>query len=126
MVLTRFNLAALARCIFSRWNLGIVYALLLSASSFDADYVRKVPATTAALKKIIARIFERTGWDVKELFTSDELADMIDAVVKEPPHMCVLLILDSVLLFFVSCLIMRLLVKSDYIIIFVYIFFENY
>jgi hypothetical protein len=106
--------------------LGIVYALLLSASSFDADYVRKVPATTAALKKIIARIFERTGWDVKELFTSDELADMIDAVVKEPPHMCVLLILDSVLLFFVSCLIMRLLVKSDYIIIFVYIFFENY
>ena len=99
MALTRFNLAALTRCIFSRWNLGIVYVLSLRASSFDADYLRKVPATTAALKKIIARIFERTGWDVKELFTSDELADMIDAVVKEPPHMCVLLILDSVLLF---------------------------
>lgn len=46
-----------------------------------------VPATTAALKKIIDRIFERTGWDIKDLFTSDELADMIDAVVKEPPHM---------------------------------------
>ncbi len=62
--------------------------------------MHQVPATTAALKKIIARIFERTGWDIKELFTSDELADMIDAVVKEPPHMCVLLTLDTVFLLF--------------------------
>ncbi len=26
------------------------------------------------------------GWDIKEVFTNEELADMIDAVVKELPH----------------------------------------
>ena len=56
---------------------------------FVVDCFLQVPATTSSLKKIIARVFERTGWDIKETFTSEELADMIDAVVKEPPHMCV-------------------------------------
>jgi hypothetical protein len=46
-----------------------------------------VPASSANVKKVIARIFERTGWEIKELFTEDEIADMIDDVVKEPPHM---------------------------------------
>ena len=50
---------------------------------------QQVPATTAALKKILDRIFERTGWEIKGVFTEEELADMIDAVVKEQPHMCV-------------------------------------
>jgi len=50
---------------------------------------QQVPATTAALKKILTRVFERTGWEIKGVFTEEELADMIDAVVKEPPHMCV-------------------------------------
>jgi hypothetical protein len=49
---------------------------------------QQVPATTAALKKVLARVFERTGWEIKGVFTEEELADMIDAVVKEPPHMC--------------------------------------
>jgi hypothetical protein len=50
----------------------------------------QVPATAAAVKKIIARIYERTGWEIKELFTEHELADMVDTVVKEPPHMFVI------------------------------------
>ncbi len=48
-----------------------------------------MPATTSALKKIITRVFERTGWEIKDVFVEEELADMIDAVVKEPPHMFV-------------------------------------
>ncbi len=54
---------------------------------FLTRWLQQVPASVANLKKVIARIFERTGWEIKELFTEDELADMIDEVVKEPPHM---------------------------------------
>jgi hypothetical protein len=64
------------------------------SSSFDVDHLHQVPASTAALKTMISRLHERTGWDIKELFTTMELADMIDAVVKEPPHMCVPMILS--------------------------------
>ena len=59
--------------------------------SLKIEYLQnQVPATAAAVKKIIARIYERTGWEIKELFTEHELADMVDTVVKEPPHMFVI------------------------------------
>jgi hypothetical protein len=45
-----------------------------------------VPAGPANVKKVIAQMFERTGLEIKELFSRDELADMIDEVVTEPPH----------------------------------------
>ena len=31
-------------------------------------------------------MFERTSLEIKELFTQDELADMIDEVVTQPPY----------------------------------------
>ena len=43
-----------------------------------------MPARPA--KKVIAQMFERTSLEIKELFIQDELADMIDEVVTQPPH----------------------------------------
>jgi hypothetical protein len=71
-------------------------------SSFDIDHLHQVPATIDALKTMISRLYERTGWDIKELFTTMELADMIDAVVKEPPHMCAPMILPCLCSFVFS------------------------
>ncbi len=42
------------------------------------------------MEKVIAQMFERTGLEIKELFSRDELADMIDEVVTEPPHTAIL------------------------------------
>lgn len=94
------SILQLSRDAYSQDGTWVAIISVFFESSSHFDYLHQVPATTAALKKILARVFERTGWDIKELFTSDELTDMIDAVVKEPPHMCVLLILHTVFLLF--------------------------